>query len=64
MRYKPGLVAGGSITHDCGKSRGIGYFLEALILLGLYAKKPLKVGEGVYSEHTRVSEPPWSHEFT
>jgi hypothetical protein len=40
LRYKPGIiVCGGGLVHDCGGSRGIGYFLEALVLLGLYAKK-------------------------
>ena len=40
LRYKPGLVTGGSgLTHDCGKSRSIGYFLEPLVCLALFGKK-------------------------
>lgn len=40
LRYKPGVVICGSgLVHDCGSSRGIGYFLEALVLLALFAKK-------------------------
>jgi RNA 3'-terminal phosphate cyclase len=29
LKYKPGIVTGGRrIQHDCGASRGMGYFLE------------------------------------
>ncbi|OMO76979.1 RNA 3'-terminal phosphate cyclase [Corchorus olitorius] len=42
LKYKPGIIVGGSsLVHDCGVSRAIGYFLEPLILLGLFARKPL-----------------------
>lgn len=44
LRYKPGIITGGSgIVHECGTARGIGYYLEPLLLLGLYGKKPLTV---------------------
>lgn len=40
LRYKPGvIVCGGGLVHDCGTSRAIGYYLEALVLLALFAKK-------------------------
>lgn len=29
--------------HDCGLTRSIGYFLEPLIVLGLFAKKPISI---------------------
>ena len=42
LKYTPGIIVGGSnLVHDCGVSRAIGYFLEPLILLGLFARKPL-----------------------
>ncbi|CAH9061419.1 unnamed protein product [Cuscuta epithymum] len=42
LRYRPGIVMGGkNLTHDCGVSRSIGYFMEPLIVLGLFGKKPL-----------------------
>ncbi|OMO96266.1 RNA 3'-terminal phosphate cyclase [Corchorus capsularis] len=42
LKYKPGIIVGGSsLVHDCGVSRAIGYFLEPLIVLGLFARKPL-----------------------
>lgn len=44
LKYKPGIVMGGRhLVHDCGVSQSIGYFLEPLILLGLFAKKPLTI---------------------
>ncbi|EMD38305.1 hypothetical protein CERSUDRAFT_93837 [Gelatoporia subvermispora B] len=38
---KPGIIAGGSVTHECPLSRSIGYFLEPVIMLAPFAKKPL-----------------------
>ncbi|KAM0951259.1 putative RNA 3'-terminal-phosphate cyclase (ATP) [Dioscorea sansibarensis] len=44
LRYKPGVVMGGKhLVHDCGLSRSIGYFLEPLIVLGIFGKKPLSI---------------------
>ncbi|CAK9162867.1 unnamed protein product [Ilex paraguariensis] len=44
LKYKPGIVMGGkNLSHDCGLSRSIGYFLEPLIVLGLFGKKPLSI---------------------
>ncbi|KAJ9189407.1 hypothetical protein P3X46_000703 [Hevea brasiliensis] len=44
LKYKPGIVMGGKhLVHDCGVSRSISYFLEPLVVLGLFAKKSLMV---------------------
>lgn len=44
LRYKPGvIICGAGLSHDCPTSRSIGYFLEPLALLALFAKKPLSV---------------------
>ncbi|CAN1831947.1 Probable RNA 3'-terminal phosphate cyclase-like protein, partial [Linum perenne] len=44
FKYKPGVVMGGKrVIHDCGDSRSIGYFLEPLLVLGLFGKKPLEI---------------------
>ncbi|XP_039146654.1 probable RNA 3'-terminal phosphate cyclase-like protein [Dioscorea cayenensis subsp. rotundata] len=44
LRFKPGVVMGGKhLVHDCGLSRSIGYFLEPLIVLGIFGKKPLSM---------------------
>jgi RNA 3'-terminal phosphate cyclase-like protein len=40
--FRPGFITGGKIRHDCGTERGIGYYLEALIPLALFAKSPVK----------------------
>eukprot|EP00775_Hariotina_reticulata_P008347 gene8347-8531_t len=40
LRYRPGvIICGGGLVHDCGASRAIGYFLEPLVMLALFAKK-------------------------
>jgi RNA 3'-terminal phosphate cyclase-like protein len=43
LRYTPGLIAGGTVEHDCGTARAIGWFLEALLLLAPFSKKPFNV---------------------
>ncbi|KAL1944661.1 hypothetical protein VTO73DRAFT_3091 [Trametes versicolor] len=40
---KPGIIAGGSIIHECPLSRSMGYFLEPIIMLAPFAKKPLQL---------------------
>ncbi|XP_071494989.1 RNA 3'-terminal phosphate cyclase-like protein [Diadema antillarum] len=42
VRYQPGLLLGGSVEHDCNVQRAIGYYLEALICLAPFVKKPIK----------------------
>ncbi|PKU78055.1 probable RNA 3'-terminal phosphate cyclase-like protein [Dendrobium catenatum] len=44
LRYKPGVLIGGkNVVHDCGLSRSVGYFLEPLIVLGLFGKRSLSI---------------------
>ncbi|KAK3594583.1 hypothetical protein CHS0354_006272 [Potamilus streckersoni] len=43
IHYQPGLLLGGQIEHDCSQERGIGYYLEALICLAPFCKRPLHV---------------------
>lgn len=44
VSYKPGILIGGrDLVHDCGAGRPIGYFLESLLVLGLFGKKPLSI---------------------
>lgn len=40
---KPGIISGGPVTHDCPLSRSIGYFLEPIIMLAPFAKKPFRL---------------------
>ncbi|KAH8287471.1 hypothetical protein KR054_008314 [Drosophila jambulina] len=41
VMFSPGLLHGGSISHECCVQRGIGYYLDALIALGPFCKNPL-----------------------
>ncbi|KAL9405355.1 hypothetical protein Peur_002327 [Populus x canadensis] len=44
VQYKPGILMGGRhLVHDCGESRAVGYFLEPLLVLGLFSKKALSI---------------------
>ncbi|EDO31302.1 predicted protein [Nematostella vectensis] len=43
LLYKPGLLSGGVVDHDCGLQRSIGFYLEALVYLAPFCKKPLRV---------------------
>ncbi|KAH0946003.1 hypothetical protein HN011_004819 [Eciton burchellii] len=39
--YHPGLLNGGELEHDCSVQRGIGYYLEGIMMLAPFCKKPL-----------------------
>ncbi|KAK9477717.1 RNA 3'-terminal phosphate cyclase/enolpyruvate transferase [Lipomyces japonicus] len=41
--YRPGLIVNGTYTHTCPLSRGIGYFIEPILLLAPFGKAPLKL---------------------
>ena len=41
--YKPGLLAGGPVEHVCNPQRSIGYYLEAVVLLAPFCKKPIRL---------------------
>lgn len=45
LKYKPGTIMGGRVNHpfQCDVSRSIGYYLEPLIVLCLFAKEPLNI---------------------
>ncbi|XP_030753751.1 probable RNA 3'-terminal phosphate cyclase-like protein [Sitophilus oryzae] len=52
LYFQPGLLHGGKIEHSCSVQRGIGYYLEALIMLGFFCKQPLHaVLQGVTSNN-------------
>ncbi|KAF8072773.1 RCL1 [Scenedesmus sp. PABB004] len=61
LRYRPGvIICGGGLVHDCGAGRSIGYYLEALVLLALFAKKPLSITlRGVTNDHLDPSVDLW-----
>ncbi|XP_018604685.1 RNA 3'-terminal phosphate cyclase-like protein [Scleropages formosus] len=42
LYYQPGLLFGGQVEHECNPQRSIGYYLEALLMLAPFMKKPLR----------------------
>lgn len=40
---KPGVIAGGSVVHECALTRGIGYWLEWVVVLAPFAKRELSL---------------------
>jgi len=40
---KPGVILGGKLSHECPLSRSVGYFLEPIIMLAPFAKKPFEL---------------------
>ncbi|KAN0141002.1 RNA 3'-terminal phosphate cyclase/enolpyruvate transferase [Lactarius tabidus] len=53
---KPGIIAGGLVTHECPTSRSIGYFLEPIIMLAPFSKKPLSLTlRGITSDDNDLS---------
>lgn len=55
-RYKPGIIIGGSgLEHDCGKTRGIGWFIEGLLCIIPFAKHPVSITlRGITNDETSV----------
>jgi RNA 3'-terminal phosphate cyclase-like protein len=44
IRYRPGIIVGGDdLSHDCGTSRAIGYFVQPLLALAPFAKRALSI---------------------
>ncbi|XP_011303786.1 probable RNA 3'-terminal phosphate cyclase-like protein [Fopius arisanus] len=41
--YSPGLLVGGELEHECSLQRGIGYYLEAVMALAPFCKKPVEI---------------------
>ncbi|KAH7851329.1 hypothetical protein Vadar_009951 [Vaccinium darrowii] len=44
LKFKPEVLMGGKhLVHDCGVSQSRGYFLQPLIMLGLFGKRPFSI---------------------
>ncbi|KAH9391336.1 rRNA-processing endoribonuclease [Tyrophagus putrescentiae] len=41
VSYRPGLLSGGEVKHNCSLKRAIGYYLETLLPLAPFCKTPL-----------------------
>ncbi|CAG8609653.1 4601_t:CDS:2, partial [Ambispora leptoticha] len=54
--YKPGVITGGKISHDCGTARAIGYYLEPMIAIAPFAKSPFNLTlSGITNDNVDVS---------
>lgn len=40
LRYSPGVIVGGPVEHDCGVGRGVGWFVEGVLPLLPFGKRP------------------------
>ncbi|CAG8486458.1 2357_t:CDS:2 [Paraglomus occultum] len=53
--YKPGIITGGKVFHECHVTRGIGYYLEPMIALAPFSKNPFNLTlTGITNENTDV----------
>jgi len=43
LYYKPGVLIGGNVNHNCNMSRSMGYYLEPIIMLAPFMMKPLTI---------------------
>jgi len=43
LRFKPGTLLGGSLTHECPPSRSIGWFVEGILPLAPFGKEALEL---------------------
>ncbi|KAI9296867.1 18S rRNA biogenesis protein [Neoconidiobolus thromboides FSU 785] len=54
--YKPGIIVGGKIEHDCGLTRSIGYFLESMVMLAPFSKLPFVLTlQGITNDNLDIS---------
>lgn len=57
VTFKPGSILGGSLSFDCGLERGIGYFLEPVLILAPFSKFAFKLsltGMTAHEEDTSI----------
>eukprot|EP00584_Thalassiosira_punctigera_P007045 CAMPEP_0172530234 /NCGR_PEP_ID=MMETSP1067-20121228/4026_1 /TAXON_ID=265564 ORGANISM="Thalassiosira punctigera, Strain Tpunct2005C2" /NCGR_SAMPLE_ID=MMETSP1067 /ASSEMBLY_ACC=CAM_ASM_000444 /LENGTH=436 /DNA_ID=CAMNT_0013314395 /DNA_START=120 /DNA_END=1430 /DNA_ORIENTATION=+ len=43
LRFKPGVLLGGGIEHDCPTGRSVGWYLEGILPLAAFGKEPLQL---------------------
>lgn len=41
--YRPGIIIGGEVTHNCPNSKPIGYFIEFMLYLAPFSKKKFSI---------------------
>ena len=56
VKFKPGIVTGGSFSHDCGTAKCIGWFIEGIIPIAIFAKTALSLNmTGITNDDTDMS---------
>lgn len=50
--YRPGIIVGGSYTHNCANTKPVGYFVEPMLYLAPFSKKKFSIiFRGITSSH-------------
>ncbi|CEF61896.1 RNA 3'-terminal phosphate cyclase-like protein [Strongyloides ratti] len=56
VHFQPGVLLGGNVTFDCGLSRCISYFLEVLVILAPFCKRPINAKlSGITNKYDELS---------
>eukprot|EP00297_Palpitomonas_bilix_P013189 CAMPEP_0113888708 /NCGR_PEP_ID=MMETSP0780_2-20120614/13033_1 /TAXON_ID=652834 /ORGANISM="Palpitomonas bilix" /LENGTH=366 /DNA_ID=CAMNT_0000877609 /DNA_START=201 /DNA_END=1297 /DNA_ORIENTATION=- /assembly_acc=CAM_ASM_000599 len=57
IKFKPGVITGGSgLSHECGTTRSIGYFIEGLLLFLPFGKAPTQITfRGITNDESALS---------
>ncbi|EDO17418.1 hypothetical protein Kpol_1037p14 [Vanderwaltozyma polyspora DSM 70294] len=51
--YRPGIIIGGSYTHNCPNSKPVGYYVEPMLYLAPFSKKKFSIiFRGITSSHS------------
>ncbi|SCU81737.1 LAMI_0B07470g1_1 [Lachancea mirantina] len=51
--YRPGIITGGSYTHNCPAGKPVGYFVEPMLYLAPFSKKKFSIlFRGITASHT------------
>jgi RNA 3'-terminal phosphate cyclase len=43
LKFRPGIILGGEISHECVCTRSIGWYLEGILPILIFAKKPARL---------------------
>jgi|MDTB01.1.fsa_nt_gb RNA 3'-terminal phosphate cyclase-like protein len=56
LRFKPGILTGGRLQHNCGTSRSIGWYIEGILPLAIFCKEMVQMSlQGVTHDQTDIS---------
>ena len=59
LTYKPGVLLGGKVEHQCSLERGIGYWLEPILALAPFCKDPLHLVLTGVTNNQQDPSPDW-----